>query len=70
MDDRIKVNSVEFVVDTHGKVWLNVDGVCVFRAGFTPLLVIDLPSGLTIDESDFGHAAFVFPIGAVNADIE
>ena len=31
MDDRATAKGVQFILGAEGKVWLNVDGVCVFR---------------------------------------
>lgn len=38
MDDRVTAKIVQFTLGAEGQVWLNVDGVCIFRCQ-TPKLV-------------------------------
>ncbi len=63
MDDRIDVKAVEFQVDDTGKVWLNVNGVCVFRAGHSQCVVVDLPRIATPERRQVwsDHIVLAFP---------
>lgn len=42
MIDTLDAGAVEFLSDHSGKVWLNVDGRCVFRAGHTESVKVDI----------------------------
>lgn len=42
MIDTLDAGAVEFLSDHAGKVWLNVDGRCVFRAGKTESVKVDI----------------------------
>ena len=41
LDDRMKSTVVEILADETGKVWVNVDGVCILRIGTVKTLIID-----------------------------
>lgn len=43
MLDLENADAVEFMVDTTGKVWLNVDGKCVVRIGHAFVVETDDP---------------------------
>jgi hypothetical protein len=41
MIDMVTADSVEFVIDMTGKIWVNVNGVCRLRIGRAKTVVID-----------------------------
>lgn len=41
LDDRLTAQEVELLCDKNGKVWVNVDGICVLRVGHVERVVID-----------------------------
>jgi hypothetical protein len=41
MIDLTKADSVEFVVDTKGKVWVNINGQCALRVQHAKLVELD-----------------------------
>lgn len=43
MNDMVEAKHVDIAVDDTGKVWVNVDGVCVLRIGHAHTVVIDDP---------------------------
>lgn len=44
MDDRAQAKTVELTVDQTGKLWVNVDDVCVARVGRVGEVLIDRQS--------------------------
>ena len=43
MIDKTNVKSVEVVVDSRGKVWVNIDGECALRVQHAQVILIDDP---------------------------
>lgn len=43
MIDMLAANSVQVLVDTTGKLWVNIDGKCELRIGHCKLIVLDDP---------------------------
>jgi len=47
-----EATAVEFVVDQHGKCWLNVDDVCVARIGFADFVAINFQPRHTREQGE------------------
>lgn len=56
MDDRLDAEVLELQVDETGKVWVNVDGICVLRIGRVKTVYIDDPER-GLHEASFDEAS-------------
>lgn len=59
LTDLLHSDNVEFLIDTTGKLWLNVDGVCAVRIGKVETITIRTPAksrrkGFTIFKEQIG----------------
>lgn len=46
MIDLYNAEIVEIKVDRAGKTWINVDGKCLLRIGYSPRIISEFPNGI------------------------
>lgn len=52
MKDIYQVNDVEVMVDYSGKLWINVDGICLMRIGHAKKIIFENSGKQTVAHED------------------